>query len=273
MKKMLVLDIDGTSVTDAHELTDKLKRVIHLIKDEHTVCIATGRSVSDSYMYYKALDLDTELICHNGGLVFNPINGTVKYQSNIAESEKMLNFLVEHKNDYGIDNVVTSRCNETYLLNNGNEYLHSVMVHPDLPFFHIGKQITKICDIQRIIISIRSDRCQTLVKELERAFSDIIVCGWRGRGDIIDISVGAVSKWTAVHRIAEEKKIMISNIISFGDAINDIELLKQSGTGVCMFNGVEAVKDVADYVTEYDNNHDGVYYFLVNQLSTTFGLG
>jgi hydroxymethylpyrimidine pyrophosphatase-like HAD family hydrolase len=33
-----------------------------------------------------------------------------------------------------------------------------------------------------------------------------------------------------------------------------------------MINGVKEAKDAADYVTEYDNNENGVYHFLVNQL-------
>lgn len=39
-----------------------------------------------------------------------------------------------------------------------------------------------------------------------------------------------------------------------------------------MVNGVEEVKGVADYITKLDNNKNGVYHFLVNELSTVFNI-
>jgi Cof subfamily protein (haloacid dehalogenase superfamily) len=270
MKKMLVLDIDGTSITDTYNVTDELQQAIHFIKREHMVYIATGRSVSDAYRYYKEFDLKNDLICHNGGLIYNPNSGIVRYQNNIGNAENILEFLLKCQFKYKINNVVLSRCNETYLLTKENEYLHEIIVNQDLPFFHIGHKLAQIHDIQRIIISISSDFRYALHNEVVQLFDNIIVCGWRGRDDIIDISVGSVNKWKAVQSIAEENDVMVQNIISFGDAVNDIELLKNSAIGVCMINGAKEAKDAADYVTDFDNNENGVYHFLVNQLSTIF---
>ncbi|MDR0404879.1 MAG: HAD-IIB family hydrolase [Oscillospiraceae bacterium] len=272
MRKMLVLDIDGTSITDTYNLSNELQQAIHFIKKEHVVYIATGRSVSDAYQYYKVLNLENDLICHNGGLICNPNNGIVRHQNNISNAESILEFLLKYQKNYEINNVVLSRCNETYLLTNENEYLHEIIVNHNLPFFHIGYKLAKIFDVQRIIISVSPDFLQALQNKVIRLFDDIIVCGWRGRDDIIDISVGSVNKWIAVQRVAEENDIVIENIISFGDAINDIELLKNSGMGVCMINGAKEAKDVADCVTDFDNNENGVYHFLTNQLSAVFNI-
>lgn len=46
-------------------------------------------------------------------------------------------------------------------------------------------------------------------------------------------------------------------MIAFGDAENDPEMLKYVGCGVAMGNASEAVKSAADEVTS-DNNHDGI---------------
>lgn len=272
MKKMLILDLDGTSITNTYNVTNELQQVIHFIMKEHLVYIATGRSVSDAYFYYKTFNLKNDLICHNGGLICNPDKGTVKHQKNIYNAKNILKYIFECENKYKINNVVLSRYNETYLLTKENEYLHEMIVNRDLPFFYIGQKLAKIHDIQRIIISICPVFRQTLQNELVRLFEHTIVCEWRGRDDIIDISVGSVNKWEAVQRIAKENNIMVQNIISFGDALNDIELLKKSGVGVCMVNGAKEAKDAADYVTEFDNSENGVYDFLMNQLSTTFDI-
>ena len=236
------------------------------------VYIATGRSVSDAYQYYKTLQLKTDMICHNGGLIYNPHSDTVKYQNNIYNAKKILEFLITYQKKFRINNIVISRCSETYLLTNKNKYLHQIIINQELPFFYVGYELTKISDIQRIIISVSPRLRQILHNQIVKLFSNIMVCGWRGRDDIIDISVGAVNKWTAVRHIAKENDIPIKNIISFGDAHNDIELLRNSGIGVCMINGVKDAKDWADYITDYDNNENGVYHFLTNYLSKTLNI-
>ena len=39
-----------------------------------------------------------------------------------------------------------------------------------------------------------------------------------------------------------------------------------------MKNAIEEVRNSADYITDFDNNGNGVYYFLVNQLSEVFNI-
>ena len=48
-----------------------------------------------------------------------------------------------------------------------------------------------------------------------------------------------------------------SAVISFGDAANDIPMLRAAGMGVAMGNASEAVKVAADMVT-LSNNDDGI---------------
>ncbi len=45
--------------------------------------------------------------------------------------------------------------------------------------------------------------------------------------------------------------------MAFGDAENDIDMLKMAEIGVAMGNGGECVREIADYVTS-DVNDDGI---------------
>jgi hydroxymethylpyrimidine pyrophosphatase-like HAD family hydrolase len=47
------------------------------------------------------------------------------------------------------------------------------------------------------------------------------------------------------------------NVITFGDNVNDIEMIKWAGIGVAMGNADERLKEVADIVTE-DNTNAGI---------------
>ena len=53
----------------------------------------------------------------------------------------------------------------------------------------------------------------------------------------------------AMRRLAEHLGIDISQTMAFGDGLNDMTMIRTAGVGVCMENGVDALKAAADHVT------------------------
>lgn len=264
---MIVLDLDGTCISDDYQLSRNLIDLIKKLKEKHMICIATGRSLSDAYEYYKCLELKNEIICHNGALIYNPIDNKIKYECSIENYNNILKFLIGKRIKFKINNIVLSKKNKTFLLNHENEYLLDVIINKELPYYFIDQDIINICDPQRILISINPSYRDKLANIISKEYLDTIVCGWKGRNDIIDISVGSINKWKAIQLLAKDNNIKYSDIISFGDAFTDLELLKNSGLGICMLNGVDEAKQIADHITRYDNNNDGVFYFIVENLN------
>lgn len=64
-------------------------------------------------------------------------------------------------------------------------------------------------------------------------------------------------KIQAIHELKNLLHISLNEIVSFGDDINDMEMLQICGTGVAVSNAVADVKAVADCVT-LSNDEDGV---------------
>ncbi len=52
--------------------------------------------------------------------------------------------------------------------------------------------------------------------------------------------------------------IPIENSVAAGDAQNDVEMLKAADVGAVMCNAFPGIAEYGNYVTEHDNNHDGV---------------
>ena len=50
--------------------------------------------------------------------------------------------------------------------------------------------------------------------------------------------------------------------MGFGDSMNDESLIRHTTWGVAMCNGLKEIRDIADYVTQKDNNHNGIADFL-----------
>jgi len=71
-----------------------------------------------------------------------------------------------------------------------------------------------------------------------------------------------VNKGLALRKYSEEHQIPLSEFMAFGDMENDITLLQEAGWGVCLLNGSETTKAVAQAVTEYSVFEDGVGNYL-----------
>lgn len=72
-----------------------------------------------------------------------------------------------------------------------------------------------------------------------------------------DCGKGEALLWLADHVGIDAKQT-----IAFGDSMNDENMIVKCGYGVCMQNGLDYIKNVADFVTEKTNDEDGVGDFI-----------
>jgi hydroxymethylpyrimidine pyrophosphatase-like HAD family hydrolase len=68
-------------------------------------------------------------------------------------------------------------------------------------------------------------------------------------GEGADIVEREASKAEGLKRLCEYYGIPLEHTVAFGDSMNDYEIVRTAGIGVAMGNSIEALKQVADYVT------------------------
>ena len=73
----------------------------------------------------------------------------------------------------------------------------------------------------------------------------------------LEINVAGASKGNGITTLASYLGIRIEETMAFGDGENDMAMIQMAGTGVVMGNGVEELKQHADYITS-SNDEDGV---------------
>lgn len=73
-------------------------------------------------------------------------------------------------------------------------------------------------------------------------------------------------KGTALRHVVEGWGLSMSNVIAFGDDVNDVEMLEEAAIGVAVSNAVHEVHNVADRVTA-SNDDDGVAVVLEELLA------
>lgn len=74
----------------------------------------------------------------------------------------------------------------------------------------------------------------------------------------LEVSPKNVDKAYGLKYLLREIGIPREKMVCCGDSYNDIRMLQYAGVGIAMKNGPKKVNMVADFVTEDDNDHDGI---------------
>ena len=64
-----------------------------------------------------------------------------------------------------------------------------------------------------------------------------------------DVITKEVSKANGIQPLLDYYQKDWSDIVAFGDSMNDYEMIEKAGNGIAMGNAVDKLKEVADYVT------------------------
>ncbi|WP_353113028.1 HAD family hydrolase [Microbacterium sp.] len=73
----------------------------------------------------------------------------------------------------------------------------------------------------------------------------------------VEVMAAGVTKATGVAQLCARLGIAQHEVLAFGDALNDLELLAWAGRGVAVANAIDVVRDAADEVAD-SNADDGV---------------
>lgn len=73
----------------------------------------------------------------------------------------------------------------------------------------------------------------------------------------VQIMALGASKGMALSKLVHRWRLDMHNVVAFGDDVNDVEMVRDSGFGVAMSNAVPEVKAVADHIT-VSHDEDGV---------------
>ena len=113
----------------------------------------------------------------------------------------------------------------------------------------------------KMLVPGEPDALQVLQKQLKEEFGDRAVI-FTSKPYFLEILPPDCGKGEAVTWLAEHIGIPKETTMGVGDSMNDESMFHLCGYGVAMKNGLPYIKEIADYVTEKDNNNSGIAHFL-----------
>jgi len=85
-------------------------------------------------------------------------------------------------------------------------------------------------------------------------------------GVLLQVMHKDATKWKTVLKLANRWGIQPSEIVAFGDDLNDLDMLENAGIGVAMHNALDEVKAVCNTVCG-SNNEDGLAGWITNNVA------
>ncbi len=266
---MICLDLDGTLLRSDKSIDINTADILNKLSDMGIqIVIATGRHYDFAKVLTYGLTDERIIIANNGAAIFDVYKEKsiyTKYLDNGISSE-----IVKLGLDYDLDALVYVDA-----LEEGSDLL--VFEHENLDAFENTivrdlnriKHIKSTSEINSVLSVVFSDEYKVL-EILEKKIVDkynglinthIMTSGQSNHG-ILEVMDESVCKWSAISKLSEQLNIDTKEIIAFGDEVNDITMLNNVGIGIAMRNGQEIVKLEADYISDYSNDEDGIFYEL-----------
>ena len=281
MYKLAAIDLDGTMLNSYGVVTENTKNVIkNTINNGTDVVIASGRPIDSIKTIAREIGSNNYFIAGNGALIYDIKKDEIIYDKYMSK-EKVLEIIKICEENSISYNVYTDRT-----------ILAKALKYNVLYYY---KENLKKEENKRTNISIVENMYEYIKKMREEKFLKITVCDdnkmvfnsiirklrriqnievldvlhmsrkiiRQGTEEIpieyyyTEISLKDVDKWSALTYLIEKLNIKKEEVIAIGDNINDKKMIENAGLGIVMKVSTPVVVDIADYITD-TNNNEGV---------------
>lgn len=264
-KHLIVLDLDGTLLTDTQTISEKTKQTIMKAKEAgHQVMIATGRPFRASQLYYNELMLTTPIVNFNGALVHHPKNKSFKLVHSPMDIG-VVHDVVDSVDKFQYKNLIAEVMDNVYIHTEDQSMMNIFkMGDPDVTIGNLRGNLNE--DPTSLLIHANEENVPSIRKHLEDVHAELIDHRrWGAPFHIVEIVKKGLNKAVGISLVAKELNIPRDRIIAFGDEDNDLEMIDYAGVGVAMANGIDQLKSIANEVT-LSNNEDGIANVLIERL-------
>lgn len=253
--KVISLDLDGTLLRSDKSISDYTLGILEKCKEQgKLIAISTARGESNALQFIAKIKPDL-VISSSGALV--SYKGKYIYDSHFSVSETRAIIDTSMK-------LTKGECEITIDTLAG--YYWNYNQDPNLDFPDWGRVIyTDYKDFQKRALKI----CVELDSsdKASRVGAVVPACKWHrfSDGDWYQFTKNDATKEKALQKLVQVLGISLQQVISFGDDLVDLEMLKLSGKGVAMENAIAEVREIADDITK-SNDQDGVALYLAENV-------
>lgn len=242
---MFATDVDGTILKDNGKPHDETNVAFNYAQSKNNIIvIATGRALSRTQILLEMMPSVDYFVCNNGSLIYDVRKNEVLFLKSLASKNyiRMIKFAKEKKFN------LTIHTNKNTYAWPKTKFSNNILITDP-----IDAEIRELIDkgsnsflndekITQISLFGTAENCKKYFSEIKNMYKDKQSV-FLTNAVFIDVNPKDQSKWSALEILAKKLGINSSNIVTFGDSGNDLEMLKKAGKyGFPMENSTDDLK-------------------------------
>ena len=243
---LIGLDVDGTLVDHDGAMSPPMHRTLRRAAEEHTVVIATGRSLGATLPIVTAAGITRGFaVCSNGAV-------TVELDPELEGGHRIIDTR-SFQPGHALRTLREVAPDAHYAVEVADGSFRSTAGFQDASFGvqAIESDLDDLMELEavRVVVHVPDLSPQEFSKVIAESGVHGVEysIGWTAW---LDMAAPGISKASALEVLRERLEIDGERTVTVGDGFNDTEMLAWAGVGVAMGQAPQGVKDVADVVTD-----------------------
>ena len=269
--KLIFIDIDGTLFDHAKDaIPESAKNAILSVKSKgHKIFLSTGRPYADIDQEILNFPLDG-MIVSCGAVVY--VDNKPIYCKTYPQKEliSLIQFMLDNNIGFSLDGIHKNYLTEEafnclsslMFKNNEDSELSRAMMAKNncFPFEDMKEEDLK--EVVKISIFTKNkESCEKLFQKIPESLTGFMYKNKHLNLYNGEISIKGITKATGLKKITTYLNKNIKDTIAIGDSLNDLDILQEAGLSICMGNGADECKEIADFTTKHISD-DGLAYAL-----------
>lgn len=257
MIKAIAVDKDGTFLNSKHTYDyDYFERLFTEIKRQNIqFIVASGNQYAQLQSFFPGKNNDITYVAENGAVTYFNDKLLNSHHFDITLIENVVNFLEQ---DYSIKNIILSGVKTSYLRHDApqefKEYVK--LYYKDITYVDNFDDL-KHDKIVKVAMHIADETLlSNIVNDLSARFGQNVRSVTSGF-DSLDLLVPHVNKGEAIKELLTEWNIAENELLAFGDANNDIEMLRLTPHSYAMESCSPELAEIAHHRAP-SNDESGV---------------
>lgn len=258
MKKLIVSDLDDTLLRPDTTIGQYTKEVIAALRAKgYGFTLATGRMFASAKRYVNELSLAGPVISYNGALVTNETGKILAHWPVELQLAKEMLLFAEEEGFYA-QIYINDQFYCTELGPESEYYARQTGLAPLPVHMPLSRYITE--DPTKVVIITEPARVQEMLPLFSEKYAGRLQFTV-SKPSYFEILAPGAGKGTAVRALAASLNVDLADVVAFGDANNDADMLAAAGLGVAVENAREVAKQAAKDTCP-SNAEEGVARYL-----------
>ncbi|WP_089139670.1 sugar-phosphatase [Vibrio rumoiensis] len=255
MYKLIAIDMDGTLLNSSGKISEQNKQAIAQARQQGVhVVLASGRPLDGMRAALNELNMTQDsdyVISYNGSLVQTVAsNAMIRQEILKGKDAKLLNDWAQRLDvfihAFSLEEGLISPKSNRYTTHE-SEINNIALTERPFETLNDADPILKVMMVEEE--HKLTQAIEQIPSELHQQFTIV-----RSAPFFLEFMNPTSDKGSGVQALAEHLGIKASEVMTLGDAGNDHHMLKYAGLGIAMGNATEATKQIADYVTDTNDN-------------------